>query len=526
VSVATAPERLDLVAPAPAPSAAAHGGRWAALAIIAVAQLMVVLDATIVNIALPQAQADLGISDVNRSWVVTAYTLTFGGLLLLGGRIADYWGRKRTFVLGIIGFAVASALGGIAQNGETLFAARALQGVFGALLAPASLALLSVMFTDAKERAKAFGVYGGIAAGGAAVGLLLGGVLTEYTDWRWCLLVNIPIALLALPFALRLVPESKAEGNTRYDIPGAVLVTAGLISLVYGFTKAGEDGGWNSPGTIGLIVAAVVLLVAFVVWETRAKNPLLPLRILLDGNRGGAYLASTLVGVGFIGATLFLTYYFQGVLGYSPVEAGLASLPLSAGVLVAAGFASAMLPKVGPRVLMTAGGLISAAGMLLLTRLGVDTGFASHVLPAELLLGAGLGLVFVPMGNVALVGVAEHDAGAASAVVNASQQVGGSLGVALLSTIALSATSSWASANMPATPPAPTTPLDPTVAEQLAKAGEAAAKAFQAQALVHGFQVGFTWAAAILALSAVVTAVFIRAGKDAVASDQTSVHFG
>jgi EmrB/QacA subfamily drug resistance transporter len=520
VSVAAAPERLDLAAPTSV--ASPNPRRWAALAIIAVAQLMVVLDATIVNIALPKAQVDLGISDANRSWVVTAYTLTFGGLLLLGGRIADYWGRKRTFVTGIIGFALASALGGIAQNGETLFAARALQGVFGALLAPASLALLSVLFTSTKERAKAFAVYGGIAAGGAAVGLLLGGILTEYANWRWCLLVNIPIALLALPFALRIVPESKAEGNTRYDIPGALLVTAGLVSLVYGLTKAGEGtGNWDSPATIGFIVAAVVLLVAFVVWETRAKNPLLPLRILLNGNRGGTYLASTLVGIGFIGVMLFLTYYFQGVLGYSPVEAGLASLPLSAGVLVSAGLASALLPKAGPRVLMSAGALIAASGMLLLTRIGVDTAFASHVLPSELMLGFGLGMVFVPMGNVALVGVAEHDAGAASAVVNASQQVGGSLGVALLSTIAISASSTWATANMPAAP-APTTPVDPAAAAQM----QAAAVQFQHQALVHGFQIGFGWAAAILALAAVVVAVFVRAGKDAVSSDQASVHFG
>src|SRR5262245_20988675 len=341
---------------------------------------MVVLDATIVNIALPQAQHALGITDANRQWVVTAYTLTFGGLLLLGGRIADYWGRKRTFLLGIIGFALASGLGGLANDGITLFAARALQGGFGALLAPASLALLTILFTDAKERAKAFGVYVAIAGGGAAVGLVLGGVLTEYADWRWCLLVNIPVALLALPFALRMVPESKAHGNTRYDIPGAVLVTAGLVSLVYGFTKAGENGGnWDSPVTLGFIAAAVVLLIAFVVWETRSANPLLPLRVVLDSNRGGAYLASTLVGVGFIGATLFLTFYFQQVLGYTPVRAGVASLPLSAGVLLTAGIATALLPKAGARVLMTAGGLIGAAGMLLMTRIGVDTAFASHV---------------------------------------------------------------------------------------------------------------------------------------------------
>jgi MFS family permease len=232
--------------------------------VIAVAQLMVVLDATIVNIALPQAQQDLHITDANRQWVITAYTLAFGGLLLLGGRIADYWGRKRTFVVGTIGFAIASALGGVATNGELLFAARALQGAFGALLAPASLALLTVLFTDAKERAKAFAVYGAIAGGGSAVGLLLGGVLTEYANWRWCLLVNIPIALLAVALAIPLVRESRAQGNTRYDVPGAVVVTAGLVSLVYGFTKAASDG-WRATATLGFVAAGVVLLALFVI---------------------------------------------------------------------------------------------------------------------------------------------------------------------------------------------------------------------------------------------------------------------
>jgi EmrB/QacA subfamily drug resistance transporter len=480
---------------------AADPRRWAALAIIAVSQLMVVLDATITNIALPHAQADLGIAQSNAQWVLTAYTLTFGGLLLLGGRIADYWGRKRTFVTGIIGFAIASALGGLAQNGETLFAARALQGVFGALLAPASLALLTVLFTDAKERAKAFGVYGAIAGGGAALGLVLGGVLTEYADWRWCLLVNIPVALIAIPLTLRLVPESKAHGNTRYDIPGAILVTAGLVSLVYGFTKAAEDG-WTAGTTLAFIAVAVVLLAAFVVVEARSSHPLLPLRIVTDRNRGGAFLSSLFIGAGFIGSTLFLTYYFQNVLGYTPIKAGLASLPMTAGVLVSAGLASNLLTRIGPRVLMTAGGLISAAGMLLLTRIGVDTAFASHVLPGLLLLGFGLGFLFVPLGNVALVGVDPHDAGAASAVVNASQQVGGSLGVALLNTIAISAGTAYLEAHPPTD------------------------AVGQAKGLVHGFQVGFGWGAALLFVGAVIVAVFIRARRDELNSEGGAVHIG
>ncbi|GAA1819925.1 MFS transporter [Luedemannella flava] len=495
MSLDTAPARLDT------PAAAPYGRRWAALAIIAVSQLMVVLDATITNIALPHAQADLGIAQSNAQWVLTAYTLTFGGLLLLGGRIADYWGRKRTFVTGVIGFAIASALGGLAQNGATLFAARGLQGVFGALLAPAALALLTVLFTDARERAKAFGVYGAIAAGGAALGLVLGGVLTEYVDWRWCLLVNIPVALIALPFTLKLLPESRAHGDTRYDVPGAILVTLGLVSLVYGFTKAAEDG-WTSGVTLTFIGVAAALLAAFVLVEARSSHPLLPLRVLTDRNRGGAYLSSLLIGAGFIGSTLFLTYYFQNILGYSPVKAGLATLPMSAGVFASAGIASALLPKAGARVLMSAGGLIAASGMLLLSRIGVDTGYASHVLPGLLLLGFGLGFLFVPLGNVALVGVDPHDAGAASAVVNASQQVGGSLGVALLNTVAISAGTAYLEKNPP---------MDALGV---------------AEGTVHGFQVGFAWAAALLAVGAVVVMVFIRAGREQLKGGAGAVHIG
>lgn len=451
---------------------------------IAVAQLMVVLDATIVNIALPQAQESLAISDANRQWVITAYTLAFGGLLLLGGRIADYWGRKRTFAAGMVGFAAASALGGLAQNGETLFAARALQGAFGALLAPASLALLTVMFTEARERAKAFGVYGAIAAGGASIGLLLGGVLTGYANWRWCLLVNIPIALIGLAATVPLVPESRAHGNTRYDIPGAVTVTGGLLSLVYGFTKAAEDG-WSAAGTIGFIAAGVALLAVFVGIEMRTSNPLLPLRIVLDRNRGGSFLTAALLGAGMFGAFLFLTYYFQVVLGYSPLRAGVASLPVSAAVLVAAGLSSTLMPRVGAKPLMVIGGLVGTGAMLGLTRIGVDTGFASHVLPAQVALGFGLGLTFVPMSNLALMGVPEHDAGAASATLNATQQVGGSLGTALLNTIYTSAVTAYATSHAPG------------VQEQL-------------RGLVHGYTRAFFWAAGLLFVGAAASAVLLR----------------
>lgn len=489
----TAPGAPEAVAPA------AHPRRWLALAVIAISQLMVVLDATIVNIALPQAQLSLNISDADRQWVVTAYTLTFGGLLLLGGRIADYWGRKRTFGVGIVGFALASAVGGLATTGGLLFAARALQGAFGALLAPAALALLTVLFTEAKERAKAFAVYGAIAGGGSAVGLVLGGVLTEYANWRWCLLVNIPIAAVALFAAIPLVPESRAHGNTRYDIPGAVVVTAGLVSLVYGFTKAAEDG-WDAAATIGFIAAGLVLLAAFVVIELRSSHPLLPLRILLDRNRGGAYLASTLIGAGLFGAFLFLTFYFQVVLRYTPVKAGLASLPVTAGVLIAAGVASQLMPRLGAKPLMVAGAVLAAVAMLSLTQIDVDTSFVTHLLPAQVVLGLGLGFTFVPLSSLALVGVPEHDAGAASATLNATQQVGGSLGTALLNTMYTSAVAAYLVGRIP----------DPMT---------------QMKALVHGYTVAFAWGAGLIVLAGLATLVLIKVRKEDL-STANAVHMG
>ncbi len=471
---------------------------------------MVVLDATVVNIALPKAAEALNISPSDRQWVVTAYTLTFGGLLLLGGRVADYWGRKRAFILGIAGFAVASALGGLALNGAMLFLARGLQGVFGALLAPASLALLTVLFTDTKERAKAFGVYGAIAGGGSAIGLVLGGILTEYANWRWCLLVNIPVAIVAIVAAIPLVSESKAGGNTRYDIPGAVLVTAGLISVVYGFTKAiPPSGSWHSPQTILFLSIGVVLLVGFVVVQMTSKNPLLPLRIVLDRNRGGAFLSSLLVGTGLIGAFLFLSYYLQYVLLYTPVKAGLATLPVTAGVLVAAATATPLMPKVGPKPLMASGAFVGAIGMLLLTRIGVHTAFVSHLLPAQLLLGLGLGFMFVPLGNVALIGVSTHDAGVAGATLNATQQVGGSLGTALLSTFALTATTNFAASHPPANP-----------------ADKTAAGLAQLVAMVHGYRVAFAWGAGFLALAGVIVLVFIKARRSDVDTEHGAVHVG
>jgi EmrB/QacA subfamily drug resistance transporter len=416
--------------------------RWLVLALIAVGQLMIVLDASIVNIALPQAQHALNISDADRQWVVTAYTLTFGGLLLLGGRVADFLGRKRVFITGLVGFALASALGGLAPDSAVLFGARALQGGFAAVMAPAALSLLAVTFTERKERATAFSVYGGISGGGAAIGLILGGMLTQYASWRWCLLVNVPVALITAACALRLVRESRAEGTAHYDIPGAVTVTLGLVGLVYGFTEA-ETDGWGSATTLAFLVAAVMLLAAFVAIEARSQHPLLPLRVVLERNRAGAFTAALLSGTGLFGMFLFLTYYLQGTLRYSPLKSGFAFLPFSVGIVIGAGLTSQLLPRFGPRNLLAPGLLLAAGGLLWFTRIGANPSYALHVLPAEIVVSIGMGPVFVTVASTALVGVADRDAGVASALVNTSQQVGGSLGTALLNTIAATATANY-----------------------------------------------------------------------------------
>ncbi|MFC7483762.1 MFS transporter [Luedemannella flava] len=473
----------NTLAPAVDDTAPPDRRRWWALAVIAIAQLMVVLDATVVNIALPSAQHALGISDADRQWMVTAYTLTFGGLLLLGGRIADYFGRKRTFLIGLIGFAGASALGGAAVNAATLFAARGLQGVFGALLAPAALSLITVTFTDVKERARAFGVFGGISGGGAAIGLLAGGLLTEYANWRWCLLVNIPVALIAFAAALPIVRESRAKGDTRYDIIGAVLATAGLVALVYGFTEAATDG-WGAATTIAYLVGSGVLLAAFVWWEARTTHPLLPLRVLLDRNRGTSYLISILMGAGMLGMFLFMTYYLQQTMGYSALRSGVAYLPFSVGIIVAAAVAAQLLPRIGPRPLMIVGGVLATGAMISLTQLDLHTSYATHILPSFAVISFGMGLVFVPLSSTSLSGVAEHDAGVASALLNTTQQVGGSLGTALLNTIFTTAFANYLVAN-------------------------GTSPAAQADGAIHG-TVAFTVSAVLMAAATVLTIAFIR----------------
>ncbi|MEV6370623.1 MFS transporter [Micromonospora musae] len=415
--------------------------RWLALGVIALATLMVVLDASVINIALPQAQQSLHISDANRHWAVTAYAVTFGGLLLLGGRLADVLGRKRTMLVALAGFAVASAFGGFAANPAMLVSARALQGIFAAALAPAALSLVTVTFVNPAERARAFGVYGAVQGLGGAIGLLLGGTLTEYLDWRWCLFINVPIAVLAILGAVPTVRESRVTGDRRYDILGAVLATAGSVALVVGFTIAG-DGGWLRPTTLLTLGAALALLIGFVLRQARTDHPMLPLRVLTDRNRAGSFATAVLACAGMFGMLLFLTYYLQVNLGYSPIEAGLAFLPFTAGIILMALAMPALLPRTGPKPLMVTGMALATVGMFLLTTINGSPAWLGGALLPELLMGVGLGLVFTPMNSAALTGVDPADAGVASAVLNATQQLGGAFGVALLNTFYTTATRS------------------------------------------------------------------------------------
>ncbi|MFD8595857.1 MFS transporter [Kitasatospora sp. NPDC059646] len=466
--------------------------RWKALFFIALAQLMVVLDATVVNIALPRAKEDLGFADSTTQWVITAYALAFGGLLLFGGRVADLWGRRRTFMVGLVGFAAASALGGAAVNTAMLLGARALQGVFGALLAPAALSLLAVMFSDGKERAKAFGIYGAVAGGGGAIGLILGGALTEYLNWRWTFYVNIPFAAVAIAGAVLVIREPAVGLNrNRLDIPGVLLVTLGLVSLVYGFTRA-ESEGWGDASTIGLFVAAAVLLAAFVVVESRVSAPLLPLRVITDRNRGGVYLSLGMAVIGMFGLFLFLTLYMQGVLGYKPLVNGFAFLPMVAGMITGSTQIGArLMTRVPARFLMAPGFVVASLGLLILTQIDVHTSYW-QILPGLVLMGLGMGTAFMPAMSLATYGVQPRDAGVASAMVNTSQQVGGAIGTALLSTVAHSAGTSYAKAHM-------ATATDP--------------KLFALQAQVHSYSVAIWAAFGILLLAGVTAFTLINAGK-------------
>jgi EmrB/QacA subfamily drug resistance transporter len=460
--------------------------RWAVLVLLGVAQLMVVLDATIVNIALPSAQSALHFSTDNRQWVITAYALSFGSLLLLGGKLGDLFGRKWTFIGGLIGFAVASAIGGFAQSFGMLVAARALQGAFGALLAPSALSLLTVTFQGSPDRAKAFGIFSAIAGGGASVGLLLGGALTETLSWRWCLYVNLAIAIPTAFAALRLLQNQANPDRPRIDLPGVLAASAGLFAVVYGFSNA-ETSSWSDPVTIVALALSAVMLGCFIAIETRTEHPLLPLHIVWDRARGGAYAAIALAGSGVFGVFLFLTYYLQQNLGFSPLKTGLAFLPMTAMiVLTATTVQTRVLHRTGAKPLVAAGATLGIAAMVLFTRLTPDGAYASQVLPGLLLIGTGMGCIFAPAFSTATLGVHRTDAGIASAMVNTSQQVGGSVGTALLSTIFASAAASYA-------------------------AGQVKVTALSNAAAIHGYTTAFWWAAGLFGLALLVALVILPA---------------
>ncbi len=472
----------------PETSSKQHERRWLILAMVGVAQLMVVLDATIVNIALPSAQHDLGFSNDSRQWVVTAYALAFGSLLLIGGRVGDYFGRKRALITGLIGFAVASALAGMAQSFGVLVMARALQGGFGALLAPSALSILTTAFTDPRERGRAFGIYGAIAGGGGAIGLLLGGVLTEYLNWRFTLFVNLLFAIPAAAAAVVLLVNERPATTPKLDVPGALAATSGLFALVFGFSNA-ETHGWGAPLTIGSLLASALLLSTFVVLQARGKHPLLPLRVLLDRDRGASFGAMAIAGSGSFGVFLFLTYYLQRTLGFSPISTGLAFLPMMAAVVISATLISTkVLPRTGPRPLVPTGMMLASIAMLGLTQVGVDTSYADHVLPFLVIMGVGMGMIFAPSMATATGNVDPRDAGVASALVNTMQQVGGSIGVALLSTFSATAATDY------------------VVSHGGPGAGTVAAAA------VHGYTTAFWMAAGIFFLGAIFTRLLLRSG--------------
>ncbi|MEX1357107.1 MAG: MFS transporter [Gaiellaceae bacterium] len=414
---------------------------WIVLVLVCLAQFMVILDATIVNVALPSIQSDLGLDEANLQWIVNAYTLVFGGFLLLGGRAGDLIGRKRLFLIGLVIFTVASLLNGLAVNSEMLIGSRALQGLGAALISPAALSIISTTFAEGAERARALGVWAAIAIGGSAVGLILGGVLTQSFSWPWIFYVNVPVGIAGFVLSLRLIPESRNEHAERaYDVAGAVTVTGGLMALVYAIVKAATDG-WTSVTTIGFFGFAAALLVAFVLIELRSAAPLVRLSIFRTRSLTTANIVMFLAASGMFAMFFFNTLYIQRVLGFGPLTAGLAFLPFTAGIMVSAGLASQFTPKIGVRPVAVTGLLLTAAGMLLLTQLPVDGSYVANVLPALLLTSLGMGAVFMPLTLVATTGLEDADQGLASGLFNTSQQIGGALGLAILSTVAASRSS-------------------------------------------------------------------------------------
>ena len=482
--------------------------RWLILGVIGIAQLMVVLDTTVMNIALPSAQRALHFTTVDRQWVVTAYTLAFGSLLLLGGRLSDLFGRKVTFLVGLIGFAGVSAIGGASVNFAMLVTARACQGAFGALLVPSALSLLTTTFSDPKDRGKAFGVYGAIAAAGGAVGLLLGGALTEYLTWRWTLYVNLFFASVALIGGALLLERHPSRVRPKLDIPGVVAVSSGLFCLVYGFSNAATHS-WHAPSTYGFLAAGVVLLALFAFWQGRAAHPLLPPRVVLDRNRGGAYTAMLIAAAGMFGTFLFLTYYLQQTLGYSPVVTGFAFLPIAGGIAVAANLSTIVLmPRIGPKPLVAIGMLAAAGAAAWFAHLGAHTGYVDGVLGPLILTGIGLGMVIAPSINTGTFGVAPQDAGVASATVTVGQQLGASIGTSLLNTIFASAVTSY-------------------VVAHAASARVLGRQSLTGLALAHGYDTAFWWTAGIFAGGAIICGSLLRRGplyrKDTRAAQATGL---
>jgi EmrB/QacA subfamily drug resistance transporter len=461
--------------------------RWLGLLVITGSQLLIVLDGTVVNVALPVLAEDLGMSAGDRQWVITAYTLAFGGLLLLGGRIADLLGLRRTFLIGLVGFGASSALAGCAPNFELLLSARALQGAFGALMAPAALALLANTFTDPRERVKAFSLFGTVAGAGSGVGLIVGGVLTEWVSWRATMLINVPVAAVLVWATLKYLDEWKAERAGRLDWIGAVLATVGLTTLVYGFSNA-ERHGWAATGTLWCFGLGGSLLIVFLVSQRMIPNPLLPLRVIADRNRGGANLAVMLLVVGLFGVFFFMSFYFQEVLGYSPLMTGVAFLPVTICIVGASEFLTRYSARYPPRILMTGGLLGTGLSLALFTRINVDSNYWIDLLPGMLIMGLSVVCVFVPAFNVGTLGVQPQDAGVASALINTAQQVGGSLGIALLSTIAADRHDSWLS-------------------------GKAETSENLLGASVAGYARASLWATVIMILAAAITVVFVNAKR-------------
>ncbi|MFI5658359.1 DHA2 family efflux MFS transporter permease subunit [Streptomyces sp. NPDC051684] len=482
------PAAASSAQPPGAPAAHHVPHRWWVLAVIGLAQLMVVLDATIVNIALPSAQADLGFSDDGRQWVVTAYSLAFGSLLLLGGKLSDLFGRKNTLIIGLIGFAGSSALAGAATGFSMLVAGRALQGVFGAILAPTAMALLTTTFTEPKDRARAFGIFGAIAGSGGAIGMLLGGFLTEHLDWRWTLYVNLVIAAFAVVGALVFIRKPAPGPRPKLDLMGTLLVAAGLFSIVFGFSNA-ETHSWGNWMCWVFLAAGVVLLALFIFWQTRAKHPLLPLRVLADRNRAASYVSVFITGAGMFGIFLFLTYYLQTILGKSPMETGVAFLPMILSLMITAQIATmALIPKLGPKPVVPVGMGLTAGGLVWLTALDVTSSYASHVLPPLIMIGVGIGLVMPPAMSLATLGVDPKDQGVAAATVNTMQQVGGSIGTALFSTMAATAATNYI-------------------------ADHGVSKSSQAEAAVHSYATAYWWAAGFFVAGLVISVLMYRAGR-------------